>query len=310
MNPALSVLFFTTLSGAGLGLLFLLGLVQSAAPLPLSRELAVVPPTVGAVLLAGGLAAAFLHLGRPSRAWRAFSQWRSSWLSREAIAATVTLLLCASVVALVWSDATSSAVRVAWCLLALSAAITLLTTARIYTSLPTIRAWANGFVLPFLGGAALLSGGLLLWLMLAFAQWRVPTGAAIVLSGAALGLGVLKSAYWRFIDRTDHGVGAARATGLAPLGVVRPGESPHTETNFLLREMAYQVARRHASRLRALAWLGFAAVPAGCGVLAAFLRGGDAGLAAVGSVCVLVGLFVERWLFFAEARHVVVGYYR
>ncbi len=310
MNPALSVLLFTTLSGAGLGVLFLLGVVQSVTPLPLSRELAVVPPAVGALLLGGGLAAAFLHLGRPSRAWRAFSQWRTSWLSREAVSATATLVLCAVVAGLVWTDATSTAVRGAWAVLAAASAATLLTTARIYTSLPTIRAWSNGFVLPSLSAAAVLSGALLLWLMLSLAQWRLPDAAALALSALALALGAIKFAYWRFIDRVDHGAAAGRVTGLAMLGAVRAGESPHTETNFLLREMAYVVARRHAARLRVIAWLGFAAIPAGCAVLALSLRGGDTGLALVAVASILPGLFVERWLFFAEARHVVVGYYR
>jgi DMSO reductase anchor subunit len=310
MNPALSVLFFTTLSGAGLGLLFLLGIGQTFVPLPLSREIAVIPPAVGAILLCAGLAAAFMHLGRPARAWRAFSQWRSSWLSREGVAASATLLVCAAVVALVWFDAAGHWVRGAWGLLAAGASTTLWTTARIYTSLPTIRAWANGYVLPFFAGAALVSGALLLWSLLSLAQWRLPTGAALFLAVLAAALGWLKLAYWRFIDHTDHGADAGRATGLARLGSVRPAEAPHTETNFLLQEMAFRVARRHARRLRGIALACFAVVPCVVALLAATLRDGDFGLAASAFGLSMVGLFVERWLFFAEARHVVVGYYR
>ena len=36
-------------------------------------------------LLVGGLIASFFHLGRPERAWRSATQWRTSWLSREVI---------------------------------------------------------------------------------------------------------------------------------------------------------------------------------------------------------------------------------
>ena len=40
-----------------------------------------------ALLVSAGLLSSVGHLGKPLRAWRAFSQWRSSWLSREGVAA-------------------------------------------------------------------------------------------------------------------------------------------------------------------------------------------------------------------------------
>src|ERR1700755_2146976 len=92
MHPALSIVFFTTASGAGFALLLLLGL---GAPLRLGPP----SPSFGftalalAVLLAiAGLASSAFHLGRPERAWRAFSQWRSSWLSREGVCSVLTFL--------------------------------------------------------------------------------------------------------------------------------------------------------------------------------------------------------------------------
>jgi DMSO reductase anchor subunit len=93
MHPALSVIFFTTLSGAGYGLLFwaawhaLTG--QSAArTLLASIAIAIVLSTIG-------LLSSMLHLGKPMRAWRAFSQWRTSWLSREGVAAMATFGIAA-----------------------------------------------------------------------------------------------------------------------------------------------------------------------------------------------------------------------
>ena len=88
MNPALSVIFFTTLSGAGYGVLFwaaydaLFGQAP-ARPLLWSVALALILSTIG-------LLSSMLHLGKPARAWRAFSQWRTSWLSREGVAAMAT----------------------------------------------------------------------------------------------------------------------------------------------------------------------------------------------------------------------------
>src|SRR3546814_14286363 len=77
MKPAFSVIFFTTLSGAGYGMLFWLGLRYAWQPLPLSREFALVLFALALALVSIGLLSSLLHLGRPARAWRALSQWHS-----------------------------------------------------------------------------------------------------------------------------------------------------------------------------------------------------------------------------------------
>src|SRR3546814_9410200 len=87
MKPAFSVIFFTTLSGAGYGMLFWLGLRYAWQPLPLSRDFALVLFALALALVSIGLLSSLLHLGRPARAWRALSQWHSSWLSREGVLA-------------------------------------------------------------------------------------------------------------------------------------------------------------------------------------------------------------------------------
>ena len=99
------------------------------------------------------------------------------------------------------------------------------------------------------------------------------------------------------------------ATGLGALGQVRELESPHTEENYLLREMGYAIARKHAARLRTIALaVGFIARWCCC-----WHRAG--GRAAAGCCCPLaalsplLGIYVERWLFFAEATHTVTLYY-
>src|SRR5438874_12413871 len=92
MHPALSVIVFTTLSGAGYGLLFLIGVLSGTAVLPESRWFGLVALGLSLGLASIGLVASTFHLGHPERAWRAFSQWRSSWLSREGVASTVTYI--------------------------------------------------------------------------------------------------------------------------------------------------------------------------------------------------------------------------
>lgn len=84
MRPAWSVILLTTLIGAGQGLFlaaFFVDLLRADA----ARTLVLASCGVCLLLLAGGLLASFFHLGRPERAWRAASQWRTSWLSREVI---------------------------------------------------------------------------------------------------------------------------------------------------------------------------------------------------------------------------------
>src|SRR5579859_2429092 len=90
MHPSGSVIWFTTLSGAGYGLLFLLGVLAGTPLLPDSRWFAFVALALGLGLVTAGLVASTLHLGHPERAWRAFSQWRSSWLSREGVSSVAT----------------------------------------------------------------------------------------------------------------------------------------------------------------------------------------------------------------------------
>ena len=92
MHPALSVILFTTASGAGYGLLFLIGLLTGTGFLPESRWFAVAAFGLSLGAISFGLLASTFHLGRPERAWRAFSQWRTSWLSREGVASVIAYL--------------------------------------------------------------------------------------------------------------------------------------------------------------------------------------------------------------------------
>lgn len=89
MKPAFSVIFLTTLIGAGQGLFLALFTHQSYALfglLPMQSDAFYgYGSALAVLLLVGGLIASFFHLGRPERAWRSATQWRTSWLSREVI---------------------------------------------------------------------------------------------------------------------------------------------------------------------------------------------------------------------------------
>ncbi|MDH5190576.1 MAG: dimethyl sulfoxide reductase anchor subunit [Gammaproteobacteria bacterium] len=99
MNPAFSVIFLTTLIGTGQGLFLALYTGESYATVELlprqENDFYVVGSMISLVFLIAGLIASFFHLGHPERAWRAATQWRTSWLSREVIVLPVVMGLIA-----------------------------------------------------------------------------------------------------------------------------------------------------------------------------------------------------------------------
>jgi len=288
MHPAPSIIAFTTLSGLGFGLMVSLGF--GAGPdggLAALLLLALAPG-----LACAGLLASVLHLGQPLRFLKAFSQGRTSWLSREAVLAVVTLAAFGLFAAVwVFSGVRSPLLGVAASLLALA---TVAATSMIYAQMRSVPRWRSPltaalFLLFALAGGALLAPA---------------PGAAPWLLGA---LGLVQVAAFVDGDRrlADSGTSIATATGLGPLGRLRLLEPPHTGRNYLLREMVYVVGRRHAGILR-VAGLALAVL-----VPMAIVLLSPAGQIAtsVAAASHAGGSLVLRWLFFAEAEHVVGFYY-
>src|SRR5438445_5535579 len=140
MHPALSIVFFTTASGAGFALLLLLGLGAPLGLLPPSASFGFAGLAVAVLLATGGLASSALHLGRPERAWRAFSQWRSSWLSREGVFSVLTFLPAAVFgIGWVFFDTTGRLVGLCGVFAATLAATTIYCTGMIYARVRRIQ---------------------------------------------------------------------------------------------------------------------------------------------------------------------------
>ncbi len=307
MHPALSVIVFTTFSGAGYGLLFLIGILAGNSILPDSRWFALFGLGLSLGLATLGLLASTYHLGRPERAWRAFSQWRTSWLSREGIL-SLAVFVPAGILGVAWLFFGHVLAWAGW-LSALLAVPTIFCTAMIYASLKTVPRWHNAWVplnyllLGLMNGALLLQGMLHLF---AAATPGIAWLAILAILAGALG----KLGYWRHIDRAGPASTAESATGLGALGKVRLLEAPHSEDNYLMKEMGHRIARKHAGRLRWIALgLGFAA-PLLLTILAQLSSGPLAGMAEVlAAGLAMLGTLIERWLFFAEAKHSVTLYY-
>lgn len=306
MYPSFSVIFFTTMSGAGYGLLALVGVLAPFGAAPSDWRFGLIALALALIAVTVGLLSSTFHLGHPERAWRAFSQWRSSWLSREGVASVVTYIP-AVLFAGAWVLFGVMSMPLGL-LAALGSVVTVVCTAMIYRSLKPVPRWHNRWVLPNYLALALMTGSL--WLVpLAGFFGRRPALSVLALAAIVVAAG-LKLAYWRHIDTEASGSTSGTATGLGALGDVRLFEAPHTSENYLLKEMAFQVGRKHAARLRRLSLLLGFALPALLSLVTLLATGAPAAMAALlAALSAMIGIFAERWLFFAEARHAVTLYY-
>lgn len=288
MHPAPSVIFFSTFSGLGFGLLFWLGFGFPAV----TGWTAFAFFAIAYILAVGGLISSTFHLGHPERALKAFTQWRSSWLSREGWCAVIALLI----MALYGAGLVFFGQR--WTLLGIVGALfslgTVFTTAMIYGQLKTIPRWNQLPLTPAYFLSISVAGGAL---MAGQVTW------AIVLLLVA---GAIQLATWIMGDKAFAGSGTdmASATQLGTIGTVRAFEPPHTGTNYLLREFVHVVGRKHAQKLRVIA-LGLMIVAPVILLLLPF----NHFIALIAVVAHVAGVLASRWLFFAEAEHVVGLYY-
>lgn len=300
MHPAPSIVVFTVLSGLGLGLMAWTGLGAGSE----SHLFGWIAGPLALAITGAGGAASVGHLARPDRAWRAFSQWRSSWLSREGC-----LMIAASALFLIylalWLLLGLRIALLGWLAAALALA-TVYATGMIYAQLRAVPRW-SATPTPWLFLVLALAGGMLAASTVkALSGLDTSIGSVLLWLAGAAGVAVWWQTQAAGTRRGVHGSSAETATGLAGLGRVRLLEPPHTGSNYLLREMAFQVGRARAFQLRWLgAFLGFI-LPLVL-VLVAWGLGGLLLLLAL--ICHVTGMLALRWLFFAEAEHVQALYY-
>ena len=287
MHPSPSVIIFTALSGLGFGLLVFLGLKMP----DVTGVLAFIFFVIGFGLAVGGLISSTFHLGRPERSLKAFKQWRSSWLSREAIAAVLTL--CIMAVYAIGRIFFEYDIRILGVVGAILSVVTVFTTSMIYAQLKSIPRWNTKltpayFLSLSLAGGDLLAGQITFCLLL------------LLISG------MIQLLVWIKGDRALalSGTTIESGTGLGAIGRVRAFEPPHTGTNYLLKEFVHIVGRKHSAKLRIIALILMIGTP----ILLLSLSFSHF-LAALSVISHISGLFISRWLFFAEAEHVVGLYY-
>ena len=324
MNPALSVIFLTTLIGAGQGLFLALFTVQAYAlfdplPMPDGHAFFAHGSALALMFLIGGLAASFFHLGRPERAWRAATQWRTSWLSREVIVlpAFMTVVFLYGLAHLLgWKLAVATLPSG----LSIDATIVLggigtvlafalyVCTAMIYACLRFLREWhtpltvANYLLLGVGSGFTLAAG---------FATVAAPdlvrffAGWAIVITGLGLAS--------RVASLVRNARLKPKSSLQSAIGVKHPRIVQKTQGamggSFNTREFFHG---KPAGLLRSVKWLFLAmAFVVPMLLMAVALTGSAAGtlLFPAAFVVQYLGLLAERWFFFAQANHPQNLYY-
>jgi len=305
MNPAFSVVLFTTLAGAAQGLVVALALATLFGILTTPAFAGRVLATAG-VMLVMGLLSSFGHLGRKERAWRAVLMWRSSWLSRECIVLPVFIAW----VALWWFMLPLVGTPVVIPLIALLlAALLWLCTAKIYACLRFIQEWAQPLTLVNFVLIGLASGALLASALAATsaepALLSVTGPAALVLTLAAWATRALSL---RHNAALKHRSTLQSATGILSTTLVQKSMGMSAGA-FTTREFFHGRTLAALGQVKlAFQLLGFA-LPALIAAVA--LASGSSALAWWLAVAVQApGLLAERWFFFAQAKHPQNLYYQ
>ena len=323
MSPKFSVIFLTTLSGAGQGLFAALfavevGVLFNLLPAPQRPWFYFYGSLLALLLTGAGLIASIFHLGRPERAWRSAARWRTSWLSREVIVLPafmgVTLLYAVAhflwlgeAIATLPSGVPIGATIIVGLVGTLLAFALFVCTGMIYACLPFLREWATPLTVinyTLLGCASGFAFGA------AYATARAPPLVPF-LATMALILTLLGFA-GRAASLARNSRLRPKSTLQTAIGINHPRIVQKSQgfigDSFNTREFFHG---RSASFLRSIKWLfliGAFALPAL--LLAAGLAGAPSATIVTASVVQYVGLLAERWFFFAQANHPQNLYYQ
>jgi len=234
----------------------------------------------------------------PRNAWRSFTRFSTSWLSREGVLAALFYPVAAAHLWLSWSHPAAARLTAA---LLIALALGIVTcTGMIYACLKTIPRWRSWHV-PVGYLLFALASGLLLWLAIDErpttrpAEVQVTAGVRIAMA-LMLACALLKAAYWlKFAQPAAMTI--ACALGF-PGSKVRLLDAGHTGATFLTAEFGFALARERSRLIKGWALVLMLPVP----LLLLRLLPDAHWLAAL---AFFAGVLLERWLFFAEAQHVV-----
>lgn len=323
MHPAFSVIFLTTLIGVGQGMFLALytGQLYSLAhliPVQDSEQFYAIGSLLALIFLAAGLGTSFFHLGHPERAWRAVTQWRTSWLSREVIVLPVFMALVfvyGVIHFMQWTQPlfiVSETLPVDWSLMigllaSLAAFVLFICTAMIYASLKFLQEWHCFLTVVNYTLLGMASGFML---AAAFSAW---SGADLVsFFGTWAVIFTVLGAITRIASlvrnsrlRRKHGMESAVGIRHSKIHQIAQG---FMGGSFNTREFF------HGQTQAVLAMVRFTFLllvfPLPVALIGASYMMESSLLPMLAFLIQYAGLIAERWYFFAEARHPQNMYYQ
>lgn len=305
MHPAFSVIFLTTLIGAGQGLMLAMTLVEVTAPGLVDHGFYVTGSAVALGMLIAGLGASFFHLGHPERAWRAASQWRTSWLSREVILLPLVMALVFGYGVAHYFRLDVGSTQAIGLVASLMSLLLFGVTAMIYACLRFLREWASPLtVLNFtlLGTASgfLLATALAAWcepVLLEFlAAWTVVLTAMACISRVA---SLMRNAKLKPKVTLQSAIGV-RHSKIQQKAIGAMGGT------FNTREFFHHKSLQFVANIKWITLLLVFVLP----LALIWLGNQSAVLLSAAFVVQYLGLLAERWLFFAQANHPQNLYYQ
>ncbi|MDQ1363804.1 MAG: sulfite dehydrogenase (quinone) subunit SoeC [Pseudomonadota bacterium] len=323
MHPAFSVIFLTTLIGVGQGMFLALFTGQSYAaaqflPAQDSSGFYAAGSLIALSFLVSGLLASFFHLGHPERAWRAAAMWRTSWLSREVIVLPIVMLFVFvygamhfmgwdAVIATTGTGVTFHASLLAGALGSLAVFLLFLCTAMIYASIRFLQEWsspltvinylllgtASGFTL-----ATAFSHEAAPDLTPFYGTWAIIITVAAFISRSA---SLIRNSQLKYKSTLRSAIGV-RHSQIVQMAQGAMGGSYNTREYFHGKKAMF---------LQSVKWIFMALVfVAPVLLLMAGMQNNNIIVLTGAFVVQYTGLLLERWLFFAQARHPQNIYYQ
>lgn len=323
MHPAFSVIFLTTLIGVGQGLFLALYTGQlysvlNVLPVQDSHDFYGIGSLVAVVFLIGGLIASFFHLGRPERAWRSATQWRTSWLSREVIVLPMFMGMTALYAVVHYFDLNPTLFSIDDSLhidlsLVLGAINTVLAfslficTGMIYACIKFLQEWSTPLTVvnyTLLGGASGFT------LATAFAQWN---DSELVAFYAIWAIIITLSAFVSRVASLVRNTRIKYKSNLRTAIGIRHNKIQQKSQGFMTgsfntREYFHGAK---AGVFKSIKWLFLVLVfPVPIALLAGGLASGALTMFVAAFIVQYLGLILERWFFFAQANHPQNLYYQ
>ena len=307
MHPSKSIIFFTVISGTGYGIFIGLLFNLLFEEISYGLEYKIYLSLASFLMISLGLLSSTLHLGHPERAWRAFSQWKTSWLSREGLAAIITYIPM-TLFYFFWI----MNVKGYFILLILTSVFSIITifcTGQMYASLKTIPAWNNPLVTPIYILNGITVGSLFVYTLNFHFNYNFNLFENFIYFILGLNL-ICKVIYWISINKKTN-TSIQTAVGIKSKNITF-FEGPHTGKNYLTTEMINTIEKQNSNFLRMIFCILTFIIP-GYMIIQYSSLVVDESILKVSMIIVfifaLTGMIIERYLFFIQSKHVVGLYY-